>query len=240
MSEQAGPDLGAPPPAVAGPEGTPGAAEHEPPYGDPNDPYEKRYNDLRSWTDRATAERTQVAQENAELRRQQELYDLLISTDDTDTRRQVAERLGYQLDEEQAPPQFEEGDPHGYGSRLAQLEAAQEMRQQEALNAQQEALMRQTVDEQIANLGVSEQDGNWILAYAVNALPPTNEGLPDLEQAHRLFVEREDARQKDWAKTKQAPHISPNGQAATEVPNLDNRQERWEYMTRRLTENESA
>jgi hypothetical protein len=53
-----------------------------------------------------------------------------------------------------------------------------------------------------------------------------------------VFVERENARQRKWAQGKRAPHIAPHGQAATEVPNLDNRQDRIDFMVRRLQENE--
>jgi hypothetical protein len=54
-----------------------------------------------------------------------------------------------------------------------------------------------------------------------------------------VFVERETARQKAWAQTKKgAPHISPVGQQATEVPNLDNDQERRDWMVAQLQANE--
>jgi hypothetical protein len=227
MSEQAGPDLGAP--AVAGPEGTPGTAEPDETAVD----WQKRYAELQP-------EYTRATQEAAELRRQQEMYELLLSSEDADTRREVAEQLGYQFDEPQPEPDLE-ADPYAvYDERLGKLEAALSQRQQEELDAQQTAQMRSVVDERLGRLGMDPEDQDWVLAYAINALPPTQEGLPDVEQAHQVFTAREDARQKRWAQTKRAPHIAPHGQAATEVPNLDDRQQRWEYMARRMEENEPS
>ena len=76
---------------VAGPE--PGTGTTEQAQVD----WQKRYSDLQP-------EYTRATQELADLRRNQELYDLLISTDDADTRRQIAEALGYQLQEEPEEP----------------------------------------------------------------------------------------------------------------------------------------
>jgi hypothetical protein len=100
--------------------------------------------------------------------------------------------------------------------------------------------VRSAVDARLDTLGLDKDDQDWVLAYAINALPVTQEGLPDIEQAHSVFVARETERQRQWAKGKRsAPHIAPNGQAATEVPNLDKRQDRVDWMLRRMQENES-
>lgn len=231
MSEQGGPDLGAPPPAVAGPEGTPGTAEQA---AQAEVDWEKRYNDLQP-------EYTRATQENADLRRQQELYDLMVSTEDADTRQQIAQQLGYVLDDDASTPPDDEADPFAaYDDRLARIEQSLTAREQAEANAEQAAEVRVAVDERLDQLGIDKDDQDWVLAYAINALPATPDGLPDIEQAHGVFQAREDARQKRWAQTKRAPHIAPHGQAATEVPNLDNRQQRWEYMERRLNENEQA
>lgn len=214
-------------PAVAGPEGP--AAEQ---VGEPDVDWQKRYLDTQ-------AEYSRSQQENAEMRRQQELYDLLVSSEDADTRRQVAEQLGYALDEEQ--PEFDEENPWStYDSRLDRIEAALTQRQQDEQDTQQVAVIRDHVEQRFDALGIDKGDQDWVLAYATNALPATAEGMPDIEQAYQLHQQREDERQKAWARTKRAPHISPHGQAATEVPNLDDRQQRWEYMTRRINDSEPA
>ena len=53
----------------------------------------KRYSDLQP-------EYTRATQELAEMRQQQELYDALLSTEDPDTRREIAQQLGYVLEDE--------------------------------------------------------------------------------------------------------------------------------------------
>jgi hypothetical protein len=175
----------------------------------------------------------------AELRRQQELYDLLVSTEDTDTRRQVAERLGYVLEEEEPSEEFE-NPLEAYEERLGRLEQTLSKKDEDAANAEYASQVRAYCDQQLNTLGLEKDDQDWVLAYAINALPVTDDGLPDIAQAHRVFADRETARQREWAKGKRAPHIAPNGQAATEVPNLDNRQDRVDWMVRRLQEGQQA
>jgi hypothetical protein len=228
MSEQAGPDLGVP--AVAGPEGTPGTAE---PPSEAEVDWQKRYADLQP-------EYTRTTQELSELRRERELYDMLISTDDPDTRREVAQQLGYVLEESDEPqPPGEGEDPWAArDARLDRIEQALTQRQQAEQDAQRAVEVRTAVDERLDQLGLAKEDQDWVLAYAINALPATDDGMPDVGRAAQVFEERETARQKAWAKSKQAPHIAPNGQSATEVPNLDDRQQRWEYMYRRMNANE--
>jgi hypothetical protein len=224
------PEVGA---DVAGPESGTGTAEqdHEAAVD-----WQKRYADLQP-------EYTRATQELAELRRQQELYDLLVSTDDADTRRQVAERLGYTFEEEpeEANPDIDPEDPFAvYDERLGRIEQSLTQRQQEEQDATYAAEVRRKVDARLDQLGLDKDDQDWVLAFAINALPVTAEGLPDIEQAHQAFIARETERQRRWAAGKKtAPHLSPHGQAATEVPNLDNRQERQDWMVRRLQENES-
>lgn len=214
-------------PAVAGPEGlaseTPAETEVD---------WQKRYVDLQS-------EYTRTTQENAEHRHQQELYDVLVSTDDPDTRRKVAEQLGYLLEKEE--PEVDLENPFAvYDDKIAKLESALTQREEREREDAYASEIRRVCDEQLDSLGIDKEDQDWVLAYAINALPVNQQGLPDIRQAYSVFAERETARQRKWATTKrQAPRISPNGQPATEVPNLDNHQERVEWMTRKLEENNS-
>jgi hypothetical protein len=153
-------------PAVAGPEGP--AAEQ---VGEPDVDWQKRYLDTQ-------AEYSRSQQENAEMRRQQELYDLLVSSEDADTRRQVAEQLGYALDEEQ--PEFDEENPWStYDSRLDRIEAALTQRQQDEQDTQQQvAVIRDHVEQRFDALGIDQGDQDWVLAYATNALPATPKACP--------------------------------------------------------------
>jgi len=233
MSEQAAPaEGGTTPPAVAGPEGTPGTAEQQATQEQQAVDWQDRYQHLQP-------EYTRVTQENATLREQVEYAHSLLSSDDPDTRRAAAEALGYVLEDEPQPGVNE--DPlEQFGERLGRIEESLTQRQQDAEDEAYAEQVRAVVDERLSGLGIPEDDQDWVLAYAINALPITEEGLPDIQQAFRVFQARETERQRAWAQSKQAPHFSPHGQPATEVPNLDNRQERQDWMTRRLMEGEQA
>lgn len=231
MSEQSAPEQGTP--AVAGPEGTPGTAEQQVTQAETD--WQDRYQHLQP-------EYTRVTQEVAELRRQQELYEQLLSAEDADTRREIAEQLGYVLEEDE---ETQTGDPEEdplsqFGERLGRVEQSLSARDQEREDAAYAEQVRAVVDERLGQLQIPKDDQDWVLAYAINALPITEEGLPDIAQAFQAFQARETERQKAWAQSKRAPHISPHGQSATEAPNLDNRQERQDYMVRRLQEGEQA
>jgi hypothetical protein len=215
-------------PEVAGPEGTPGPAEPTQQEID----YRKRYDDLHP-------EYTRVTQEAAQLRQRQELYDLMISSEDADTRRQAAEQLGYQLDDDEPDPNVYADPVEELRQRQERLEQALSQRDQQAQEAQYAAQVRAVVDERLSHMdGLDKADQDWVLAYAINALPPTQEGLPDLDQAHQVFQARELKRQKAWAQSKRAPRISPVGQAATGQPNLNEMtdQQILDWQTNRLAE----
>lgn len=214
-------------PVVAGPDGTGEVEQNSQPEID----WQKRYVDTQEAY-------TRGQQEIAEMRQRQELYDLMVSTEDQDTRREAALALGYTLEEEPPAPT---DDPFvAYDERLGRVEQSLSQREQEQADAEYAAQVRVILDEQLSELGLDEQDGNLVLAYALHALPITDDGLPDIQQAYAMFAARETERQKQWAQSKRAPHIAPHGQSATEVPNLDNRQERQDWMVRRLQENEQA
>lgn len=221
-------------PAVAGPEGTPGAADGQPPYGDPNDPYEKRYNDLRAWTDRVSNEAAELRQEREQWQQHQGLYDLMLNADDEDTRRQAAEALGYEFEEEQ---QAEPDDPfQTLNERLERIEQAQTQRQDAESEREYAQAVRGVIDERLEELmpDAGEAAQNMVFAYALNALPVGDDGLPDLPGALAAFQQLLGAEQEAWAKTKRAPALNLNGQTGTQVPNLDNDQERQAYMAARL------
>ena len=73
--------------------------------------WQKRYSDLQP-------EYTRVSQEPPNSGAQQELYDALLSTDDADTRRAIAEELGYQLEDDETEPDPDEDPLEQYGQRL--------------------------------------------------------------------------------------------------------------------------
>lgn len=225
MSEQAAPAEGGPPPAVAGPEGTPGAAEQQAQQQGVD--WEDRYQHLQPEYTRAT--------------QQNRLYEQMLTAEDADTRRQAAEQLGYEFADDEEPDPGPNEDPLvAYDQRLERLEQSLAEQDQDRETEAYAAQLRGVIDERLGQLGIAKDDQDWVLAYAINALPITEEGLPDLEQAHSVFAARELERQKAWARSKQAPRISPDGQPASEAPNLDNRQERQDWVVRRMMDNDQG
>jgi hypothetical protein len=219
-------------PAAAGPEGT-GAAEQA------EVDWQKRYSDLQP-------EYTRSTQRLRELEDREALYQLYLTAEDADTQRQALEQLGYELPEEEEfaePVEYE--DP--YEELLVRQQALEQriaQRDQADQETQENALIRAITDERMAAIeGLDEDAHDWVLAYAINALPAIREPgvpvpLPDIQGAFEAFQEFETARQKGWAKSKRAPYVPPGGQTATEVPDLDSHQGRVDYAVRQLQQAE--
>jgi hypothetical protein len=218
-------------PAVAGPNEAPGAAQEQPPYGDPSDPAEKRYSDLRSWTDRVAQEVSELRpykDQVTELQQKAQWYELLVTSDDPDTRRQAAEVLGYELPEEEGFEPAEYDDPtDSLRSEVTELRQRYEQDQQAAQEAYEGQVIDQMSRQSLKDLdpNLSEEGHNMILAYAINALPAVQQPpgspvrvLPDVKQAYEIFQAYQTEQQKQWAKTKRAPHVMPGGVTANEAP----------------------
>lgn len=126
---------------------------------------------------------------------------------------------GYALPEDE-PEQFD--DPtQALAARLDAFEAQLTEREQAEQRQQQIADLEATTEAKLAKIdGLDEGDKNWIVSRAI-VLPPHEDGSLDVDQAYQELVARDQARMKQWRDTKRAPHISPNGQAATGVKNLD-------------------
>jgi hypothetical protein len=222
-------------PAAAGPEGT-GAAEQA------EVDWQKRYSDLQP-------EYTRTSQEAAELRNWRQWAELAFTSEDADTRRQALEALGYQVEEPEEEPvdqAAEYEDPYEHLlTRQEQVEQRLAEREQAEQEARENALIKAYTDERLAQLdGLSEEDQDWVLAYAINAMPAVREPgvpvpLPDVKGAFEVFQSRETERQKQWAQTKRAPYVPPGGQTATEVPDLESHQGRVDYAVRQLQQAEA-
>lgn len=208
-------------------EGTPenaGTAPEAP--GTPQEPaadqinWQQRYEDMRSEFDRRGTRLSEVEQ-------QAQLVQALQS-DDPDLRRQAMDLLGLEVVDDQ--PQYE--DPQdAMAARLEALEQQISQRDQQAAQQAQIAQIEQHVEQQLAGLdGLSERDQRWIVNQAV-AMPPTPEGMPDIQGAYKDFQEWEAERQQKWASTKRTPHrVSPVGEAGTQVPDLSDPEQRQEWM----------
>jgi hypothetical protein len=231
MSEQApGADLQPDTHAVGGPQG---AAAEEVDWQARAIAAEDRYGNLQP-------EYTRASQEAAQLREAIEWHELLVTSEDPDIRRQAAEVLGYEFEEEPEPDPGQFQDPlEPVNQRLEYLESLNEQAQEDQNEAEYASAVRGVLDERLAQLmpDAGEVAQNMVLAYAINALPVADDGLPDLNAAHEVWSQLQDDQQKSWVDSKRAANFSPNGLTGTEVPNLDNDQERQDYMVRRLQSN---
>jgi len=237
MSDQQAPSPHEDSPAVAGPNEAPGAAQEQAEVD-----WQKRYVDTQ-------AEYSRNQQRLRDLENQQQWYELALTSEDADTRRQAIEALGYELpEEEEFEPADDEIYQDPYDQLQAQLAAVQQRLDQGEQQLQDEQVLeyqQQLVEEQLSGLeGVDEDDKDDILAYAINALPAVQQPglppLPDIGAAYERFQARQTERQKQWAKTKRAPYVAPGGQTANEVPDLSTHDGRVTQAMRKMAENEMA
>lgn len=184
--------------------------------------YEKRYQDLRPQYDRTQSELDA-------LRKQQEAI-----RNDPEAQRQFLAELGYDLaDDEPEVPEFNDDDPV---SALEQRLAAIEAKEQQAEQARQIAAAEAHFNKAFERLGIPEDEHDAVIGMALT-MPPGDDGMPPVEEAAKKIEAMWEARQKNWAASKKTGHsFSPNGQAATEQPNLDDPQERVAWMAQRLAE----
>lgn len=199
--------------------------------------WQKRYGDLQP-------EYTRATQEAAQLRRERELYQAMVTSDDPDTRRQAAQELGYQLDDEPDDTQYQDDPVARLEQQLEELRQQYTGDRQQAQQQQRLAELEAVAEREMDSLGVPKgQEGNpirdWIVSRAV-ALPPNDKGFPDIAAAHQEFEALMLAQKKSWAGTKRAPHISAVGQAGTQAPNLDDDQQRQAWMADRLADMDAA
>jgi hypothetical protein len=176
-----------------------------------------------------------VAQEKAQLEQQAQLVQALQS-DDIDVRRQAFEMLGLELADED-DTQFDPQDQ--LSSRLEKLEEQLQQQAQQVQQAQQIAQIEQHVEQQLATLdGLDDSDREWIVNTAV-AMPPTAEGMPDIQAAFEKFTAWETARQKKWASTKRTTHrVSPNGEEGTQQHDLTTHEGRVAHVLGRMAAEE--
>lgn len=74
-----------------------------------------------------------------------------------------------------------------------------------------------------------------------NALVDTEAGqMPNVQGAYETYANLMDARLKDWANTKRGGATRAGGEAATQVPDLDDERQRQDYIAQRLTDMQSG
>jgi hypothetical protein len=230
---------GAPETAANTPEGT-GTVEQQP----VQENWEERYKEAQRWG-------TQSAQEAAGLREKAQLIDDWNSGDPAAQKR-AAEALGILLQEEEEEAleaQTEAGLSAEDRQLLEEFRQERTTQQQTQAEQQQYAGYRTAVDPDIAAMGVPEGIRDAVADYALHNLPgvpcpPSAQypkGLkPDLDgavEAIKSFVlagvDMPDVQKhaiEKYRQTKRAPGISSTGAAGTQVPNLDDRQQRVDWI----------
>jgi hypothetical protein len=144
----------------------------------------------------------------------------------------LASELGYSI-EEPDPDEGHEEDEYEFVDPVArkQLEELQS-RLAESEQNRELAEMDRSVKAQFKRLGIDDdQDQELLLLLATRpGAPPNADGMPDIEAARASLTKRDEAAQKRWAQTKRAPRIAGGGQTGTQVPDLDNEQDRVAWM----------
>jgi hypothetical protein len=207
--------------------------------------WEERYKEAQSWG-------TRLAQERAELEQEAQLARALKSEDPAEYT-EALRALGFNVPDDDEDTQTAGLDPE-VAAKLAKVDEIDQWRQQ--LTAEQEREVneqqyRQLVDPQLQEMKVPE--GLWdVVAEAALNLPAlqTPQGpQPDLAAAMQqveamaehfaALPSVQSAVKKSWANTKPRTALtSAGGTAGTQVPDLDNRQERLDWMAQQLLANE--
>ena len=183
----------------------------------PDVDWEERYKNLQSEFTRATQ---QLSRYEKDPEFQKEHF------------QKLAERLGYSIEDE-GPDEGHEDDGFEFVDPVArkQLEELQS-KLAEAEQQRELAEMDRSVKAQFKQLGVDdESDQELLLLLATRpGAAPNAEGMPDIKAARDALMKRDEAAKRRWADTKRAPRIAGGGQAGTQVPDLDDDQQRVAWM----------
>lgn len=197
-----------------------GEIEFEPEDWEREDnPYQKRFNDYRSEADRRATEYSQ----NQKL-----LSDL--QSEDPAAQRAAAQRLGLEWIDEEPVEQGPDQQYSALAQQIEELKAERAAEKAQAEQAAESARIAAEVDRRLGDMGLDEQDGDWVLARAV-ALAPGADGLPDLTTAYEQLQERDRAAQERWRTSKKSPRIA-RGETGQETKNIMDMtdEERIDYL----------
>lgn len=184
--------------------------------------WEKRYSDLQPEYTRATQEASQYRR-IIEAARQGDAEALeflgldLADTDDDDS--------DFDADEPISKAEFQDF--------LRQQQEQQELAAQEA---EWEQRAEEHVDETLNKIDPEGKFDAEYIQFLLGAAEPNDEGLPDIESAHQRFEQFVEARRKEWVDTKRT-FRAPGGASPSKQPNLDDPEERREYLAQQLLAN---
>lgn len=198
-----------------------------------SDNWQQRYLDAQSWG-------TQNAQEAAELR---EIIELA-RTGDSD----ALEYMGWQVADDEDESDDDITDEYDFESdedqRIARLEEVIASQLEDQAQAAEQAEIEELIDMSLHNqLGVIEQeygqltddDASFLIQVAL--ANPDEDGLPDLIGAYAADADRLEAKRQEWFASKMAPQAL-SGASPSSQPDLDNKEERREYIAQRLLQNQ--
>jgi len=180
--------------------------------------WRKRYEDLQPAF-------TRVSQEASQLR---QIIDAARQGDP-----EALEFLGLDLADTDDDEDFED-DPYEPISKAEFQEFLRQQQEQER-QAQEQAAWEEAAEERfdefVSKLG-DDADEDY-LNLVLSTAEPDEQGLPDFEGAHKRIQAFLEAQRQKWVESKRAPRL-PGGAAPNKQPNLDDPNERREYLAQRL------
>lgn len=210
-------------------DGTPADSPEESQAPDTN--WQQRYTDLQP-------EYTRATQEAAGLR---ELVSLAQQGDP-----EALAVLGFEVGDDAGD--YDEGDDDEYDpdARLDAVESYLSQQAEQQQQAQQEQEWNDAVEEHLAGQleelekehgTLADDDAEFLLQLADSL--KNEDGFPDLKAAFEADRNRLEGKRGEWVKTKRTPQVQ-SGASPSHQPDLDDPEERREYMARRVAEAEEA
>jgi hypothetical protein len=193
--------------------------------GTPDEPqinWQKRYEDLRPQFDRT----------NQELAR----------LNDESYQRELMARWGYEVEDPE--PGYAPDPNDEVRQKLAELEEWKNTQEQQREQAQQLEQITASVADQFRQAGgdLDERTREWVTTRALN-MDPREDGMPDIQGAINDYNAWVTEQQQQWEQSRKrprAPHVPPGGQAGTDAPNLDDREQRRAWMAEQLAARENG
>lgn len=177
--------------------------------------WQKRATDNQAWA-------TRQAQENAELKERLAAYEAQLS-DSPDDEYEDAE---YDFADDVARQAAQQA-----AREVAELKAQLQQQREQAdtqayITSELETLEAEFSDE------FSPDESAWLGTYALNH--PDPQGNPDVRAAYDQFNRLLEARKSKWVEGKRADRPA-SGPGAAQVPDLDNEEERVDYIDRLMS-----
>lgn len=204
-----------------------GPEDNGTPAETPDIDFEQRYNDLRSEFDRRNAQYSEAEQ----------LQAALSGAAGPEAQSQVLAAFGIELEGDEDFDEFDDLGEFDPDARIDRLEA---MLEEQQMAAQEEAMAEAEVEYLTEGIeALEEKEGREfsdqeiaVLASVARANTDEN-GVPDLDAAHAHLTELLQDRQSAWVQSKKAKRPG-SGIAADRAVDLDNEEDRVQFMADRL------